>query len=144
MLLSNTQRCTDRLTLTLISDAALSARIATVGVTMPHFEAQCTQQLAKLSKIKHEPDQRKVSTIHIAGIQGPSSEALHLGHLIPFMFTQYLQEAFQVPLVIQLTDDEKALWRCVIVLVLAAMLRSCFSMSQRLAVQLMWCCLIQK
>ena len=48
-------------------------------------------------------------------IQGPSSEALHLGHLIPFMFTQYLQEAFQVPLVIQLTDDEKALWRWVIV-----------------------------
>ncbi|KAL3156819.1 hypothetical protein ABBQ38_001090 [Trebouxia sp. C0009 RCD-2024] len=43
--------------------------------------------------------------------RGPSSEALHLGHLIPFMFTQYLQEAFQVPLVIQLTDDEKALWR---------------------------------
>ena len=27
------------------------------------------------------------------------------------MFTQYLQEAFQAPLVIQLTDDEKALWR---------------------------------
>ena len=47
----------------------------------------------------------------VCGMQGPSSEALHLGHLIPFMFTQYLQEAFQVPLVIQLTDDEKALWR---------------------------------
>ncbi len=39
------------------------------------------------------------------------------------MFTQYLQEAFQVPLVIQLTDDEKALWRYVMVLVLAAMLQ---------------------
>ena len=23
--------------------------------------------------------------------RGPSSEALHLGHLIPFMFTKYLQ-----------------------------------------------------
>ena len=43
--------------------------------------------------------------------RGPSSEALHLGHLIPFMFTKYLQDAFKVPLVIQLTDDEKALWR---------------------------------
>jgi tryptophanyl-tRNA synthetase len=30
-----------------------------------------------------------------------------LGHLIPFHFTRYLQEAFNVPLVIQLTDDEK-------------------------------------
>lgn len=27
------------------------------------------------------------------------------------MFTQWLQEAFDVPLVIQLTDDEKTLWR---------------------------------
>lgn len=43
--------------------------------------------------------------------QGPSSEALHLGHLVPFMFTKYLQDAFNVPLVIQLTDDEKSLWK---------------------------------
>ncbi|XP_033130901.1 tryptophan--tRNA ligase, cytoplasmic-like isoform X1 [Brassica rapa] len=42
--------------------------------------------------------------------RGPSSEALHLGHLIPFMFTKYLQEAFKVPVVIQLTDDEKFMW----------------------------------
>lgn len=39
--------------------------------------------------------------------RGPSSEALHLGHMIPFMFTQWLQRVFDVPLVIQLTDDEK-------------------------------------
>ncbi|CAL5058442.1 unnamed protein product [Urochloa decumbens] len=43
--------------------------------------------------------------------RGPSSESLHLGHLIPFMFTKYLQDAFKVPLVIQLTDDEKFLWK---------------------------------
>ena len=43
--------------------------------------------------------------------RGPSSEALHLGHLIPFMFTKYLQDAFKCPLVIQLTDDEKFLWK---------------------------------
>ena len=39
--------------------------------------------------------------------RGPSSESLHLGHLVPFMFTKWLQETFNVPLVIQLTDDEK-------------------------------------
>ncbi|CAG9464959.1 unnamed protein product [Pedinophyceae sp. YPF-701] len=43
--------------------------------------------------------------------RGPSSEALHLGHLVPFMFTKWLQDAFKVPLVVQLTDDEKCLWR---------------------------------
>lgn len=39
--------------------------------------------------------------------RGPSSSSLHLGHTIPFIFTKYLQDAFDVPLVIQLTDDEK-------------------------------------
>lgn len=43
--------------------------------------------------------------------RGPSSEAMHLGHLIPFMFTKWLQEVFDVPLVIQMTDDEKFLWK---------------------------------
>lgn len=43
--------------------------------------------------------------------RGPSSSALHLGHLIPFMFTKWLQDAFNVPLIIQLTDDEKFLWK---------------------------------
>lgn len=42
--------------------------------------------------------------------RGPSSGALHLGHLVPFIFTAYLQEAFKVPCVIQLTDDEKFLF----------------------------------
>lgn len=43
--------------------------------------------------------------------RGPSSGSLHFGHLIPFVFTKWLQETFNVPLVIQLTDDEKALWK---------------------------------
>ena len=37
--------------------------------------------------------------------RGPSSEALHLGHMLPFIFNKYLQEAFNVPLVIQISDD---------------------------------------
>ena len=43
--------------------------------------------------------------------RGPSSEAMHLGHLIPFIFTKWLQYTFDVPLVIQITDDEKFLWK---------------------------------
>lgn len=43
--------------------------------------------------------------------RGPSSESMHLGHLIPFLFTKYLQEVFDVPLVVQMTDDEKFLWK---------------------------------
>lgn len=43
--------------------------------------------------------------------RGPSSEAMHMGHLIPFLFTKWLQEVFNVPLVVQMTDDEKFLWK---------------------------------
>ncbi|KAM5429882.1 tryptophan--tRNA ligase [Microsporum canis] len=43
--------------------------------------------------------------------RGPSSDALHLGHTIPFAFTKWLQDVFDVPLVIMLTDDEKALFK---------------------------------
>mmetsp|Transcript_22594 Transcript_22594/g.33369 ORF Transcript_22594/g.33369 Transcript_22594/m.33369 type:complete len:673 (-) Transcript_22594:485-2503(-) len=43
--------------------------------------------------------------------RGPSSAAMHLGHLVPFLFTQWLQEAFDCPLVIQMTDDEKFLFK---------------------------------
>lgn len=43
--------------------------------------------------------------------RGPSSGSLHLGHLIPFYFTKWLQDVFDCPLVIQLTDDEKFLWK---------------------------------
>lgn len=43
--------------------------------------------------------------------RGPSSNAMHLGHLIPFLMCKWLQEVFDVPLIIQLTDDEKSLWK---------------------------------
>ena len=43
--------------------------------------------------------------------RGPSSSSLHVGHLIPFIVTKWIQEVFNVPLVIQLTDDEKFLWK---------------------------------
>ena len=39
--------------------------------------------------------------------RGPTSDALHIGHLIPFMFTKWLQDVFDCYLVIQLSDDEK-------------------------------------
>ncbi|KRT81119.1 tRNA synthetase [Oryctes borbonicus] len=43
--------------------------------------------------------------------RGPSSSSMHLGHLIPFIFCKWLQDVFNIPLVIQMTDDEKTLWK---------------------------------
>ena len=46
-------------------------------------------------------------------IHGTGSLVLgeHLGHLVPFLMTQWLQAALGVPLVVQMTDDEKFLWK---------------------------------
>jgi len=38
--------------------------------------------------------------------RGPSGNT-HLGHLLPWIFTKWLQDKFDVPLYFQLTDDEK-------------------------------------
>lgn len=35
---------------------------------------------------------------------------MHLGHMIPFQFTLWLQKTFKCKLVIQITDDEKFYW----------------------------------
>ncbi|MFW9779410.1 MAG: tryptophan--tRNA ligase [Candidatus Heimdallarchaeota archaeon] len=41
--------------------------------------------------------------------RGPS-EYCHLGHLVPWVFTKWLQDQFDVKLIFQLTDDEKFLF----------------------------------
>ncbi|CAG60515.1 uncharacterized protein GVI51_I07403 [Nakaseomyces glabratus] len=43
--------------------------------------------------------------------RGPSSGSMHMGHLVPFMFTKWLQDVFDCALVIELTDDEKFLFK---------------------------------
>ena len=39
--------------------------------------------------------------------RGPSTDSMHLGHLLPFIFTKWMQDVFKCPLVIQISDDEK-------------------------------------
>lgn len=39
--------------------------------------------------------------------RGPSSNSMHLGHLVPFIFTKWLHDRLKCPLVIQISDDEK-------------------------------------
>lgn len=41
--------------------------------------------------------------------RGPSGPT-HIGHMIPWIFTKYLQDKFNAKLYFQLTDDEKSLW----------------------------------
>ncbi|CAG8451319.1 6550_t:CDS:10 [Paraglomus occultum] len=63
----------------------------------------------ELTKILDRYEQKKPFFLYTG--RGPSSVSMHLGHMIPFVFCQWLQEVFDVPLVIQLTDDEKFLFK---------------------------------
>jgi tryptophanyl-tRNA synthetase len=42
--------------------------------------------------------------------RGPSDH-IHLGHVVPWIFTKWLQDKFDVKLIFQLTDDEKFLFK---------------------------------
>lgn len=43
--------------------------------------------------------------------RGPSSTSMHLGHAVPFLMCKYLQDKFNCQIVIQITDDEKYIWK---------------------------------
>jgi tryptophanyl-tRNA synthetase len=45
--------------------------------------------------------------IYIYTGRGPSAEALHLGHLVPMLFTMWLQKIFDCWVVIEMSDEEK-------------------------------------
>ena len=47
--------------------------------------------------------------VYIYTGRGPSTTRMHLGHLVPFMLTKYLQDLFKCDVYIQITDDEKYL-----------------------------------
>lgn len=45
--------------------------------------------------------------VYIYTGRGPSSDAMHLGHLLPMMFTAYMQQVFGCWVVMQMSDEEK-------------------------------------
>lgn len=63
----------------------------------------------ELDKILDRYEQGKPFFLYTG--RGPSSDTVHIGHMIPFVFTKWLQDVFNIPLVIQLTDDEKFLFK---------------------------------
>ena len=63
-----------------------------VGLKDDHQLMKGWQSLFHSSKMILASDLAHLYALLVAfTLQGPSSEALHLGHLVPFMFTKYLQ-----------------------------------------------------
>jgi hypothetical protein len=77
----------------------LTDRIAIV-----HLALLFVIHIRELSRILDRYEQKKPFYLYTG--RGPSSDSMHLGHMIPFLFCQYLQEVFDCPLVIQLTGKD--------------------------------------
>ena len=90
---------------------ALLARFEAVTGKAPHLFLRRGIFFAHrdLSRILDLYEQGKPFYLYTG--RGPSNESMHLGHTIPFIFCKYLQDVFDVPLVIQLTDDEKFMFK---------------------------------
>ncbi|KAJ1796803.1 tryptophan--tRNA ligase [Coemansia sp. RSA 2399] len=96
-------------------DAALLERFEKVTGHKPHLFLRrgVFYSHRDLEKILDRHEQGKPFYLYTG--RGPSSEHMHLGHVLPFVFCKWLQDVFDVPLVVQLTDDEKFLFRGVAV-----------------------------
>lgn len=82
------------------------------GVSPPSPDESDDQADVEGSAQPQQQEQPKTPCpIYLYTGRGPSSAAMHLGHLVPFLFTAWLQKAFQCPLVIQMTDDEKFIFK---------------------------------
>lgn len=79
-------------------------------VAILHLDLFIVIHNRELSRILDRYEQKKPFYLYTG--RGPSSDSMHLGHMIPFLFCQYLQDVFDCPLVIQLTgkDISRSVW----------------------------------
>ncbi|KAI9225507.1 MAG: hypothetical protein DHS80DRAFT_33638 [Piptocephalis tieghemiana] len=92
-------------------DQALLDRFAALTGKTPHIFLRRGIFFShrELTRILDRYEQKKPFFLYTG--RGPSSSSMHLGHMIPFVFCKWLQDALDAPLVIQLTDDEKFLFK---------------------------------
>lgn len=106
----NYQRLTDQFGLKVISDEMIARFEKLTGKKAHHL-------LRRGVFFSHQDFDlvlnhvEKGGKIYLYTGRGPSSESLHLGHMIPFIFTKFLQDAFGAVLVVQMSDDEKAFFK---------------------------------
>ncbi|KAJ1731331.1 tryptophan--tRNA ligase [Coemansia biformis] len=96
---------------TRLIDAALLERFEKVTGHRPHMFLRRGIFFShrELDKILDRHEQGKPFYLYTG--RGPSRGHMHLGHMLPFIFCKWLQDVFDVPLVVQLTDDEKFLFK---------------------------------
>ncbi|HSV42333.1 MAG TPA: tryptophan--tRNA ligase [Methanomassiliicoccales archaeon] len=89
-------------------DQSLLDRIASYGPLHPLLRRGIFYSQRDMEWILNEYDKGNKFFLYTG--RGPSGQ-IHLGHLMPWIFTKYLQDTFGAKLYFQLTDDEKYLFK---------------------------------
>jgi len=93
-----------------VSPALLQRWEHLLGPLPPWFRRGLVTHHRDLDTLLQAVEERR--PIYIYTGRGPSSRTMHLGHLVPFLFTRYLQTVLRDShVVVQITDDEKFLFR---------------------------------
>jgi tryptophanyl-tRNA synthetase len=85
-------------------DGQLLSRLAKYGPVHHMLRRQIFYSHRDLEWVLDQYDKGNKFSLYTG--RGPSGP-IHLGHLMPWAFTKYLQDTFKVPLWFQMTDDEK-------------------------------------
>lgn len=89
-------------------DEALIARISKYGEVHPMIRRGIFYSHRDFDLVLNEYDKGNKFTLYTG--RGPSGNT-HLGHLMPWMFNKWVQDTFKVPMLFQMTDDEKFLFK---------------------------------
>jgi tryptophanyl-tRNA synthetase len=90
----------------IIDDALLERFERITGHKLHRFLRRCivfSHRDLEVILDKHE----KKEPFFIYTGRGPSSDILHLGHMVPFELTKWLSDVFEVPVVVMLTDGKQ-------------------------------------
>ena len=89
-------------------DDALVERLSKYGEVHPMIRRGIFYSHRDLDHILNEYDKGNRFTLYTG--RGPSGNT-HLGHMMPWIFNKWVQDTFKVPMLFQMTDDEKFLFK---------------------------------
>ncbi|MBR5999126.1 MAG: tryptophan--tRNA ligase [Candidatus Methanomethylophilaceae archaeon] len=89
-------------------DDELLARISKYGEPHPMLKRGIFYSHRDFDHILDEYDKGNRFTLYTG--RGPSGNT-HLGHMMPWIFNKWVQDTFKIPMLFQMTDDEKFLFK---------------------------------
>lgn len=89
-------------------DDALLERLEGYGEVHPMLRRGIFYSHRDLNMLLDEYDKGNKFVLYTG--RGPSGNT-HLGHMMPWIFNKWIQEVFEVPMLFQMTDDEKFLFK---------------------------------